>query len=232
VCSSDLAAAKAGFMVNDRILSLDGRTIARFEDIKRIVSLNQGTPIAAEIQRGEEHLSLTVTPEVSVQKDRFGGEHRLGRIGIGSSKIEYVKWSPPRAVLQAARECWTMSVDTLKAVGQMISGQRGSEEIGGPIRIAEMSGNVAKDGGWALLWFMAVISVNLGLINLFPVPLLDGGHLMFYVYERIFGRPMNEKVQDFGMRIGLGLIASLMLFATWNDLVHLEIVSKIKNLFS
>jgi regulator of sigma E protease len=159
-----------------------------------------------------------LTPEVTVQKDHFGGEHRIGKIGIVSDKMEYKKWPPLKAVKQASLETWNLTVSTLQAIGQMIVGVRGTDEIGGPVSIAKMAGHVAQDGAWALVWLMAIISINLGLINLFPVPLLDGGHLVFYAYEKAFGKPMNEKVQEFGMRVGLVLIVSLMVFATSNDL--------------
>ena len=117
-------------------------------------------------------------------------------------------------------------------MGQIITGARASEEIGGPLRIAEMSGRIAKDGVWALVWFTAIISISLGLMNLFPIPLLDGGHLLFYFFEVLTGRPLNEKAQEVGMYVGLTFIVSLMVFVTWNDLVRLEIISKIKTLFS
>jgi regulator of sigma E protease len=225
-------AARAGLLAGDKVMSIDSEQVNRFEDIKRIVSLNSGTPVPFVVERKGAVQTFTLTPEVAVQTDRFGGEHRMGKVGIVSDKVEHKKWPPLKAVSQATLEAWNLSVDTLKAIGQMIMGTRGSEEIGGPLRIAEMSGHVAQDGIWALVWFMAIISINLGLINLFPVPLLDGGHLVFYTFEKLFGHPMNEKAQEVGMRMGLALVVSLMVFATWNDLVHLEVISKIRALFS
>jgi regulator of sigma E protease len=225
-------AAKAGLAVGDRVLSIDGEAVQRFEDIKRIVALNAGTAVPMTIQRGGEMQTFSITPEVVTMTDRFGGEHRLGRIGIASDKMEYKKWPPLTALKQAAVECWDMTASTLRALGQMIMGMRGTEELGGPLRIAEMSGHVAQDGAWALVWFMAVISINLGLINLFPVPLLDGGHLLFYILEKLRGRPLHERVLDAGMRVGLAMVVSLMVFATWNDLVHLKVISYLRGLFS
>ena len=184
------------------------------------------------IERNGTTQTIALTPEVVSQTDRFGGTHLMGKIGIVSEKLDYKKWPPLKAAKQAVVETWDMSVSTLRGVGQMIMGTRGAEEIGGPLRIAEMSGHVAQDGGWALIWFMAIISINLGLINLFPVPLLDGGHILFYGIEKLFGKPLNEKAQEVGFRIGMALVASLMLFATWNDLVHLEVIAKIRGLFS
>jgi regulator of sigma E protease len=225
-------AARAGLLAGDRIVSVDGNDISRFEDIKRFIGMNEGTPVPVIVDRGGKKQTFILTPEISVQTDRFGEEHRMGKIGIVSGKLDHKKWPPLEALQQAVIETWNMTADTLKALGQIIEGTRGSEEIGGPLRIAEMSGHIAQDGFGALIWFTAVISINLGLINLFPVPLLDGGHLMFYSIEKLLGRPLNEKTQEAGMRIGLTLIVALMVFATWNDLVHLDVISKIKALFS
>jgi regulator of sigma E protease len=224
------AAAKAGLMKGDHIVAIDGSTIERFEDIKRIVTLNAGTPITIEVERGGAPMNFTLTPEIVTLTDRFGGEHKLGRIGITSDEIKYRQFSPPMAVYRAVLEAWEMTAGTLKAVGQMILGTRGTDELGGPLRIAEMSGHVAQDGVVSLIWFMAVISINLGLINLFPVPLLDGGHLAFYLIEGLRGRPLHDRVQDMGMRVGMALVLSLMVFSTWNDLVHLKVIAYLRGL--
>lgn len=225
-------AARAGLQAGDHVLSIDGTTIDRFEDIKRIVALNAGTPIEMEVLRGNTNVQLRLTPEVVTTTDRFGGEHKIGRIGITSDKLEYKHWSPPMAVKQAVLETWNLTTGTLRAIGQMILGTRGTEELGGPLRIAEMSGQVAQDGVISLIWFMAVISINLGLINLFPVPLLDGGHLVFYLAERLRGKPIHDNIQEMGARVGVALVLSLMVFATWNDLVHLKVISYLRGLFS
>ncbi|MER2520417.1 MAG: RIP metalloprotease RseP [Bdellovibrionales bacterium] len=225
------AAAQGGVLKGDKILSIDGAKIERFEDIKRIVALNFGAPIALEIERDSARQTLTLTPEVKVVKDRFGGEHRAGRLGIASDTAHiYKKWPPHLAAWYALVETKNVTVDTMKALGQMIMGTRGAEELGGPLRIAEMSGKVAQDGVIALIWFMAMISINLGLINLFPVPLLDGGHLAFYLAEKLRGQPLHERVQETGAKIGLAMVLTLMVFATWNDLVHLKVVSYIKDM--
>jgi regulator of sigma E protease len=226
------AAAKAGVMKGDHIVALDGSTIERFEDVKRIVALNDGSPIAMNVIRNGNPVSLTLTPEIVTMTDRFGGEHKIGRIGVSTDKLDYKKWSPPGAIRQSVLETWNLTSGTLKAIGQMILGTRGTEELGGPLRIAEMSGHVAQDGVVALIWFMAVISINLGLINLFPVPLLDGGHLVFYIYERLRGKAISETWQETGARVGMVLVLSLMLFATWNDLVHLKVISYLRGLLS
>jgi len=146
------------------------------------------------------------------------------------SGVTYLRHDPLTAVWRAARETSTLITATLKGVGQMIVGTRTTDELGGPLRIAQMSGEVAQGGIVPLLWFMAVLSVNLGLINLFPIPVLDGGHLLFYAAEALRGRPLGQRAQEFGFRIGLALVLTLMVFATWNDLVHLQIVAFIKGL--
>ena len=225
-------AARAGFEVGDKIISIDGEKVARFEDIRRIVSLNSGTEVKVQIERNGAQQEIAVTPEVVKAKDRFGGEHTTGRIGLGATQLDYRKLDPVSAVGVAVSETWNITAGTLKAVGQMIMGTRSTDELGGPLRIAEMSGNVARDGVIALIWFMAVISINLGLINLFPIPLLDGGHLVYYSAEKLRGRPLSEKVQEYGMRFGLACVLTLMVVATWNDLVHLKVVQYITNLFS
>lgn len=226
------AAAEAGIQVGDVITSIDGQTIERFEDIRRIIALNPGTEVHLTLERQGKPMTLSLTPKITVMKDRFGSEHKIGRIGIATEKLDHRKLSVPGALGAAVTSTVQMTTDTLKAVGQMIMGLRGTEELGGPLRIAKMSSDVAQDGAMALIWFMAVISVNLGLINLFPVPLLDGGHLVYYMAEKIRGRPLGEKVQEFGFRIGFALVGALMIFATWNDLVRMNVVAYVVGLFS
>jgi regulator of sigma E protease len=228
----DSAAAQAGILAGDKILTLDGATINRFEDVRTTVMFNAGTPIIAEIERAGVHMNVTVTPKIEAITDRFGGVHKLGRIGITSDKVLYKRWPLHLAIGHAVGEAYSLSASTIRSIGQMIMGLRGTEELGGPLRIAAMSGHVAEDGPPALVLFMAMISINLGLINLFPVPLLDGGHLLYYIAEKLRGRPLHEKIQEFGMRIGMALILCLMVFSTWNDLVQLKIVSFIRNIFS
>ena len=136
------------------------------------------------------------------------------------------------AVIQASTETANLTTGTLTAVWQMAIGARPADEIGGPLRIAQMSGEVAQGGVVAVMWFMAVLSVNLGLINLFPVPILDGGHLLFYAAEAVRGRPLGQRAQEYGFRVGLALVLTLMVFATWNDLVHLRVIDFLKSLVS
>jgi len=225
-------AEKAGLLVGDRIISIDGRSMKTFDDVRRTIALNSGTEVTMNLERAGEIVSVALTPEIAMQPNRFGGENKMGRIGIMSQEMDIQKMSPVAAIANSFTEVIKITSDTFTALGQMISGSRGTEEIGGPIRIAEMSGKIAQNGVWAMLWFMALISVNLGLINLFPIPLLDGGHLLYYIAEAIRGKPLNEKIQQAGFAVGIAMVASLMIFATWNDLVQLKVVSSISNLFS
>jgi len=226
------AAAKAGIIAGDRITAIDGQGIDRFEDIKRTIALNMGTPISVEVERNQKPMTFTMTPEIVTMTDNFGGEHKIGQIGIKANKLEYIKQPPLKAIQQSFLETWNLTASTLRAIGQMVMGMRGTEEIGGPLRIAEMSGNIAKEGIVTLIWFMSVISINLGLINLFPVPLLDGGHLAFYLAERLRGKPLSQRLQEAGANVGAAMVVTLMLFATWNDLVHLKVISFLRGLFS
>jgi len=173
-----------------------------------------------KVRRNGEVVTLHVTPALTETTDRFGNRHEIGLLGIGRSGVDYVKRNPASAVVQAVEETWNLSASTLQAMWQIVIGTRASDELGGPIRIMQMSGEVAQTGLVPLLWFMAVLSINLGLINLFPVPVLDGGHLLFYAAEAIRGKPLGQRAQEYGFRIGLALVLTLMVFATWNDLVH------------
>ncbi len=225
-------AEKAGLLAGDHITAIDGQEVERFEDIKRIVSLNEGSSINLTVTRSDATLTFPITPEVAETTDRFGGTHKMGRIGIVADKMSFRELSPSVAVIEAARETWTLTTSTLRALGQIIMGVRGTDELGGPLRIADMASRVAHEGTAAVIWFMGVISINLGLINLFPVPLLDGGHLMFYLFEKVRGRPLHERLVEYGMRVGMAMVLSLMVFATWNDLVQLKVISYLRGLLS
>ena len=226
------SAAEAGGIKNgDVILSIDGGSVERFEDVQQAVMQNAaGSPMTIVVRRDDKPITLSVTPHMTETTDRFGNKSHVGVLGIQRSGMNYLRRDPLTAVWRATRETSNLVTSTLKGVGQMIVGTRTTDELGGPLRIAQMSGEVAQGGIVPLLWFMAVLSVNLGLINLFPIPILDGGHLLFYAAEALRGRPLGQRAQEFGFRIGLALVLTLMVFATWNDLVHLQIVAFIKGL--
>lgn len=224
------AAAEAGLMPGDRFLSLAGSTIDRFEDIQQIVRLRPTETMTAVLLRDGREMSVTLTPRLAEVTDRFGNVHRIGMLGISRGGTVYERLDPARSVLVAAEETVSLTGATLTALGQIVAGTRTTDELGGPIRIAQMSGEAAQTGAVAAIWFMALLSINLGLINLFPIPMLDGGHLVFYAVEWVRGRPLGEKAQDYGFRVGFALVLGLMLFATWNDLVHLRVFEFLKAL--
>lgn len=224
------AAAVGGIEPGDTIVAIDGRAISRFETVIESVQLNTGTPMDIVVRRGGKMVTLHVTPKITTETDRFGFSHRTPRLGIIGDKVDYVQRNPAGALWYGTEETWNLTRVTLKAVGQMITGRRSSEELSGPVGIIRKSGEVAQGGFFPMLWFAAVLSVNLGLINLFPIPVLDGGHLLFYAAEAIRGKPLGQRAQEYGFRLGLALVLTLMVFATWNDLVQVGLVDLIKRL--
>jgi regulator of sigma E protease len=227
---SGSAAAEAGIKPGDVIVGINGSAVHSFEDVQQDVRLNPGTPMTIVVRRDGHDVRVQATPKKSELTDRFGNHYEIGLLGIAHKGIDYVRRNPATAVIQAGQQTWDLSASTLKAMWQIAIGVRGTDELGGPLRIAQMSGDVAQGGAVPIIWFMAVLSINLGLINLFPVPVLDGGHLLFYAAEAVRGRPLGQRAQEFGFRIGLALVLSLMVFATWNDLVHLRIVEFVRGL--
>lgn len=216
------AAAAAGLMPEDRVLSVDGNSIERFEDIRSVIQLSTGAPMDVTVRRGTEEMSLSVTPRQSVTKDSFGNETKVFLLGITSTgETRYKELNPVSALGESVSQTYEIVRGTTVALGQIIAGTRGTEDLGGPIRIAKYSGQAAKTGAAGFIIFLAILSLNLGFINLFPVPLLDGGHLLFYAIEAARGRPLSEGAQEWGLRVGLALVLALMLFVSWNDIVHL-----------
>jgi regulator of sigma E protease len=224
------AAERAGIKPGDVIVSINGGKVRSFEDIQQEVRLNPGVPMTIAVKRDGHEIGVKATPAKTELTDRFGNRYEVGLLGIAHKGIDYVRRDPATAIIQAGEQTWDLSASTLKAMWQIVIGTRGTDELGGPLRIAQMSGDVAQGGVVAIIWFMAVLSINLGLINLFPVPILDGGHLLFYAAEALRGKPLGQRAQEYGFRIGLALVLTLMVFATWNDLVHLRIVQFVKGL--
>ncbi len=210
------AAEQAGLKVNDRVVSIDGQKIDTFEDLQRIVMANPSRPLPIVVARDDADLPMNITP----QPHDVAGK-TIGMIGVRGGVVEYTHVSVPRALIDGVTQTWVVTRDTIGGLAQIISGTRGTDELGGPLRIAQLSGQVAQLGLSSLVTFIAVLSVNLGLINLFPIPVLDGGHLVFYMAEAIRGRPLPRRALDYGFRAGMALLAGLFVFATWNDLSHL-----------
>jgi regulator of sigma E protease len=226
------AAERGGIKAGDTVTGIDGASIQRFEEIRQAVALNPGRTLEVTVRRDGRDVSLTVVPETHEIKDRFGNVQRVGLLGIRGGAARQVVHGPVEAFHQAGREMGAMISGTLASLGQIVEGTRGTEELGGPLRIAQMSGEVAEVGLVALISFMAFLSINLGLINLFPIPILDGGHLLFYAVEAVLGRPLGLRAQEYGFRIGLALVITLLVFVTWNDIVQLRLVEFVRGLIS
>lgn len=222
------AAEQAGIIANDRILSVNGNKVANFDDVRREVDLNDRDEVTVEIERDGKVLTLAFPLKtVKVENDGALVKNERARPMLGVRSVTAVEiQKTDSGIFESLRygcaEVWKLTDATLRGVGQMLTGKRGSDELGGVIRIAEMSGDITKEQGVLNLWvFMALLSVNLGLINLFPIPLLDGGHVVIYLIEIITGKEINEKIKDGLFKVGFALLISLMVFATWNDIVHL-----------
>ena len=219
------AAAAAGFQTGDIVTAIDGSKIETFSDMQRIVSGRAGEKLTFTVKRGETSLQLQGTPELREVKDPFGNVQRLGVLGItrqtATGDVVTERVDPVTAVWLGVKETWFVIDRTLAYISRIFTGRESADQVGGPLRIAQMSGQVATIGLGALIQLAAVLSISIGLLNLFPVPLLDGGHLLFYAIEAARGRPLSERAQEVGFRIGLGLVLMLMVFATYNDILHL-----------
>ncbi len=226
------AAEAAGLMPGDRVVSIDGTSVDRFEDMQRIVLARPGQGIDIDVRRGDRALTLHATPTAKEVKDRFGNVTKTGLLGVTSTTVTVVRYDPATAVWQAARETWVTVTATLHELGQIVAGARSTDELGGVLRIADMSGQVTRAGLVNVVSFLALLSINLGLINLFPIPVLDGGHLLFYAAEAVRGRPLSRRIQEMGSMAGLAAVLALMVFATWNDLVQLRVVAFFASLIS
>lgn len=219
------AAAAAGFQVGDVVTTIDGKAIGNFSDMQRIVSVHGGDRLNFTIKRGGSTLQLQAIPEIRDVKDPFGNTHRQGILGITRSTapgdVLTERVDPGTALWLAVKETWFVIDRTLSFIGGVFTGREAASQVGGPLGIARISGQVATIGLTPLIQLAAVLSISIGLLNLFPVPLLDGGHLLFYAVEAVRGRPLSERAQEMGFRIGLALVLMLMVFATYNDILHL-----------
>ena len=219
------AAAQAGIKSGDRILSINGAAISDFADIAKEVAMAADRQVKVEVQRGEELLNFAF-PLTEIEMEQSDGtkikEYMLGVKSVTTIEVTHEDLSLGKSLLMGCQEVWDVTVTTLRGIGQMITGKRSGEDVGGVIRIAEMTGDISKTHSIIdFVVFMALLSVNLGLINLFPIPVLDGGHVVFYLLEIVSGRELNEKVKEGLFKVGLALLLALMIFATWNDIVHL-----------
>ncbi|WP_043831208.1 RIP metalloprotease RseP [Muricoccus aerilatus] len=223
------AAERAGVMVGDRIVSLDETPVTRFEQVQAYVQPRANQPIQLHLLREGREMSVTVTPQP--RAGAAEGAAPVGLLGIGGGAPVYERTDPLSAIWGGIAYTGEITVQTLGGIWQMIAGQRGTEELGGPLRIAQLSGQVASLGLSSLVTFMAILSVNLALINLFPIPVLDGGHLVFYAIEALRGRPLPPRAVEYGFRAGLAVLATLFIFATWNDLSNFGLFRWVHGLF-
>jgi regulator of sigma E protease len=218
------AAEKAGLQPGDVFVKIDDVEIDRFEQVRQIVQLSPGKALSVTLRRGQQTLTVTAIPD-TVEETQFGSTQRIGRLGVSrpSGDMVFVRYDPFTAVWKATIRTYELTGSILGALGQIIAGERTAKELGGPVRIAQISGDMAQAGLVMIIQFAAILSINLGLINLFPIPLLDGGHLFFYGIEAIRGRPVGEKAMGYSLHVGMALILCLTVFVTWNDLVQMRV---------
>jgi regulator of sigma E protease len=248
--AAGMPAAKAGFMVGDLIKRADNETIDSFETLQQYVQIRAGAPIRFEVERDGRDIALTVTPVLRDADNGLGSKQKAGQIGISPaqrlSDVRYRRYNPIEALDAGAARTWDVVKTTVFVIGRLLRGQLPAEQLSGPLGIAQMSGAVVHAGAAGapnlamaalgglinLLTLAALLSVSIGFMNLLPVPVLDGGHLLFYAYEAAARRPLGARVQAAGYRVGLALLLGLMLFATWNDLQRLRVFQLLGGLFS
>ncbi len=226
------AAERAGIEPGDVIISINGTDIERFEQVVRIVQMAPGRPLEITVLRNGREIVLDAVAGVHELEDRFGNTQTIGRLGVrrGGGDRKLIRHDPATALWRATVETAVLSGRILDFVWQMINGTRTTKDLGGPIRIAQISADMWQLGIESMIMFAVALSINLGLLNLFPIPMLDGGHLLFYGFEAIRGKPLGERAQEYGFRIGIVMVLGLMVFATWNDLEYFHVVDFFVNL--
>ena len=225
---NDSPAMIAGLKQNDIILEIDGNEVQSIMDVSKYITMSSADIIDFKVKRFSDEIILKVKPNTVLSEDNLGNKIQKRMVGIQlgayNNEINHVKLGPVKALYHAANEVIYVSTASLKYIGSMIIGKADTSQLGGPIRIAKISGQVAEFGVLAFISMMAYISISLGLVNLFPIPMLDGGHLMFYTFEKILGRPLSQKTQEGFFRIGMILLLTLMFFTTFNDLKDLGVL--------
>jgi regulator of sigma E protease len=225
-------AAEAGLMAGDLVTSADGFTVRGFEDFQRLIATSPGRALTVNVERGGEKLSFVVTPESVETTDRFGNPQRIGRIGVSrgveEGDVRFYRPDPSEAVTMTLEDMQLIVVRTASFIGDLFTDRRDFRNLGGPVEIAKASGEIASLGPTALVFFMATVSLSIGIFNLLPIPMLDGGHLAFYIAEAIRGRPLSPRVQELGFRIGFAAIMSLFILV----LVTNTIPNTLPRLFS
>jgi len=224
----DSPAMIGGLKQDDIILEIDGNEVQSIMDVSKYITMSSADIINFKVKRFSNEIILKIKPDTVLSEDNLGNKIQKRMVGIKlgayNNEINHVKLGPVKAIYHAANEVFYVSTASLKYIGRMIVGKADTSQLGGPIRIAKISGQVAEFGVLAFVSMMAYISISLGLINLFPIPMLDGGHLMFYTFEKILGRPLSQKTQEGFFRIGMILLLTLMFFTTFNDLKDLGVL--------
>ncbi len=220
---SDGAAEEAGLLAGDRIVAVDGEPLRSFEDLQAIVSTSPNVDLLFTIERDGAELELPIVPKpVEITDDQTGETREIGLIGVERPLPPLHRVGPVTALVDGTKETWRLTVLILSAVWELITGNGNTDDVGGPIRIAQITGELTKDGLFPAVMFTVMLSINLGLINLFPIPVLDGGHLVMLFIELVRGKPLNERSQEIAFRFGLALVLSLMVFATVQDLSRFD----------
>ncbi|MDE2462816.1 MAG: RIP metalloprotease RseP [Alphaproteobacteria bacterium] len=221
------AAAAAGLKPGDVITRVDGEPVHTFSDLQAVISISPGRTMSMQIDRDHRVVRLQITPRLTQVTDRFGNVQQIGLIGvrprITRADIEILHYGPVGALRESVRQCWFVVDSTMTYLWRMVLGHENATQLTGPVGIAQVSEQVAAIGFLALVNLAALISVSIGLLNLFPIPILDGGHLLYYGVEAVLGRPLGARAQDVGFRVGLAVMLGLMVLATWNDLVRLNL---------
>ena len=232
----DSPAMVAGLKDNDIVISIDGNEVKSIMDVSKFITMSTDEFISFTIKRFDQELIFRVKPNLVNSEDNLGNKINKRMIGIKlgayNNEVNHVKLGPSKAIYYAVNEVYYVTTSSLKYLGSMIAGNGDSSQLGGPIRIAKISGQVAEFGILPFISLMAYISISLGLINLFPIPMLDGGHLMFYGIEKVLGRPLSQKTQEGFFRIGMFLLLSLMFFTTFNDLKDVGLFKFFNNYIS
>ena len=232
----DSPAMIAGLKDNDIVVSIDGNKVKSIMEVSKFIMMSTDEFINFTVNRSNQDLTFRVKPNVIKSEDELGNKINKRMVGIKlgayNNEVNHVKLGPTKALFYAVNEVYYVSISSLKYIGSMLTGNGDSSQLGGPIRIAKISGQVAEFGILPFISLMAYISISLGLINLFPIPMLDGGHLMFYGIEKVLGHPLSQKTQEGFFRIGMFLLLSLMFFTTFNDLKDIGLFKFINNYIS
>lgn len=221
------AAAEAGIRKGDLIVAIEGRQIDSFSQIQQQVITRGGEELKVVIEREGQRIDLAVVPKIQEEPDGFGGKMRIGLLGVRHNPdgaIRYERMGPLAAVESGVERTWFIIDATFRYIGKLVTGRESADQLGGPIAMAKAAGDAASIGFFQFVSVIAFLSVSIGLINLFPIPMLDGGHLVYYAIEAVRGKPLGEQAQEWGFRIGFSLVIMLMVVGTWNDLMRVATV--------